>query len=274
MPITLDEIKAIKGPERIFAYHAARQERNTEQKDNRKKNGRYVPKRLRTMTENEIVGEPDFDEDIGPTPLYPSDYNDPEPKDVPMEVPEEEKELDELEIEEAINEAKHTDALPTEDMPDENPESDIDNGDYNEHAAETYQELQHTPPSRKTSTIPDIKQEVMADLMALPQTIQQKSTELYHAKQEYEELMIQIKNIRESTLRQVTDEKLDGKKAFSNADAREAETTTRLKNNSNYVVYYTQLMDVKKLIDDMTLALEYYNNKFKSARALAGIIGE
>lgn len=116
---------------------------------------------------------------------------------------------------------------------------------------------------------------VRDDLLNLPLTILDKTNQLIGTKKKKEEFDFFIKKTESKTTRDVEYE-LDsnGKPKFSNSDKRKLEVELRLSNNPDYQSILTYVDALKKEMDELSLQLEFINNKFKAARALALIIGD
>lgn len=130
-------------------------------------------------------------------------------------------------------------------------------------------------PTAEYETFRNPKDEIINDLQRLPEEILAKTQELYLKRRENDELSLLMKQIESSTMLEV-DSALDdnGKKKFSNAEKRQAESESRLKSHSNYQNYAGNSDALKKQIDELSMKLEFVSNKFKAARAMALIIGD
>jgi hypothetical protein len=119
------------------------------------------------------------------------------------------------------------------------------------------------------------KQELIADLLVLPESINTISNKLYDQRKHNDEVLLQIKNI-ENKLYMDVDSEVDssGKKIYSNDLKRKAELDNRLKNHANHQSYVLQQESLKENIDNMQLALEFLNNRFKAVRAISLLVGD
>jgi hypothetical protein len=119
-----------------------------------------------------------------------------------------------------------------------------------------------------------MKEEIKNDLVRMPEEIRSKGAELLLKRAERDELSLVLKQQEASVIVQVEKEYEETKnKELSNATKRQAEAEARLSKDNDFTAKKEQLKQTEKDIQELSLNLEFINNKFKSARALALLIG-
>ena len=127
---------------------------------------------------------------------------------------------------------------------------------------------------RVPPNLTDVKDQVTNDLLNLPQIILDKGNELLRLRTERDELTLIVKSQENSMLSEIDkeyDEKKD--KDLSTISKRQAKAETRLKASDEYILRKKKLEKLDKDIKIVSINLEFINNKFKSARALALLLG-
>ena len=114
-----------------------------------------------------------------------------------------------------------------------------------------------------------LKSSTLGDLQRLPQVILNSSTKLLMCKKEVEALAVTLESMEETYTKQILDSGL-----YSNQAKRDLELKERLGRNDNYKQYRSEVENLKKQVGEEALRLDFYNNKFKAARAIASLIGD
>ena len=118
-----------------------------------------------------------------------------------------------------------------------------------------------------------MKEEIITQLGKLPELINSKGKELLEKRQIYDELKLSLKTIEVITLSGIESDKDENDKPkFSNESKRKIELDNRLKINAEYQEKTVLVDNLKISINNLDLELEFCNNRFKSARAIAGLL--
>lgn len=113
------------------------------------------------------------------------------------------------------------------------------------------------------------KEQMIKELMDLPQMIRNQTIKVQNAEWELAELKTAIKAYEFAKYNEV---EAEGKEKWSSKEKREAETNSRLGKDENYQVQVKQAEKDKVSLDDMRLDLEYMNNRFKALRSVSLIM--
>ena len=130
------------------------------------------------------------------------------------------------------------------------------------------------PPIVEADKLIALKSKLKDDLLKLPDIIIQLGTVVYQQRKEVENLNEIIRQVEKKTALDVamaTDD--NGKKKYSNSEIRESEAINRLNNDMDYQGVVLGAKELRDKIDNNAVQLEFLNNSFKSARALALLIG-
>ena len=120
-----------------------------------------------------------------------------------------------------------------------------------------------------------LKDEIIGDLIQLPLALNEKTTELYSLRKLRDDKVMVMKAI-ESALKIAIEgaRDLNDKPQFSNALRRDAELERRKTIDQDYAVAEDEFNKLREKIENLSLVVEFMNNKFKSARALALLAGD
>jgi len=120
-----------------------------------------------------------------------------------------------------------------------------------------------------------MKEEIKNDLVRLPEEILKKGADLLRIRAERDEIELIVKNREQAVLAKIEAEYEETKdKNLSNIGKRQAEANKRLLEDEQANIDSERLKKIDKDIKETSLQLEFLNNKFKSARALALLMGE
>ena len=133
-------------------------------------------------------------------------------------------------------------------------------------------------PTAEYETFPTIdfplKSKLIHDLQALPEAINSKTKIIYEDRKHYNELELAMRLAEQRTMAEVTAETTpEGKKKHSNAELRQIECDNRLAGNNDYNATKRTAEKLKEEIDLNSIELEFLNNNFKAARAMALLVG-
>lgn len=119
------------------------------------------------------------------------------------------------------------------------------------------------------------KQELIKDLLVLPETINQVGTMLMDLRKGHDEMLLQMKNVENGAYLGVDSEvDANGKKLYSNELKRKTEVDNRLQISISYQNYLLEESKTKQDIDQKSLVLEFLNNRFKALRAISLLVGD
>lgn len=116
--------------------------------------------------------------------------------------------------------------------------------------------------------ISTLMQECYDKLKSLPEAIEVVLTKKFELDKQRQELLSDLK-FAEITIREIVNAEVDdsGKKAFSNQQQRDDETTKRLASDSDSSGKQKLLRDVEEELKKENLTLELLDYKFKAVRA-------
>lgn len=116
--------------------------------------------------------------------------------------------------------------------------------------------------------------QLITDLNSLPEDIRVMGAGLHQKRKKLAEIELLMAQIGGKISIEVSNEKDEnGKNRYSNAEKREAEVEDRLSKHNDYQGYRITIENLKEEIAQDSLNLEFFNNRFKAARALALLAG-
>ena len=119
------------------------------------------------------------------------------------------------------------------------------------------------------------KEEIKADLVKLPEVILQAQNNLLLKRKEKDELDLNINLLLFKKSIELEKEYEETKnKELSNIQKRDLKAKEALEKDSNYIEYVAKSDKLDNEIKEDSIRLEFYKNKFKSARSLALLIGD
>ena len=110
----------------------------------------------------------------------------------------------------------------------------------------------------------------LSDIELLPDRLRSAREDLLEKDMKRETLARSIEKLTQQTAAHVATEKDEmGKNKFSNKDAREAETSNRLYDNTQYQRNLSELDSAKLDIEKAKIEIQYLSERLETARTLA-----
>jgi hypothetical protein len=117
------------------------------------------------------------------------------------------------------------------------------------------------------------KEDIINELVKLPDAINEQVLELYKTKKMLDEKNLVIKQNELLVIKQVAEAVDDnGKPLYSNQLKRDVQCDIMLKENSNYLQLIEERDQLKNEVDRLNINLEFVNNRFKSIRAITKLL--
>ena len=112
------------------------------------------------------------------------------------------------------------------------------------------------------------KQELKNKMEEMPQKIFDKEVGILKASDEYEEIILKKKLLEQQIHETVSNEEIDGKKAFSNKEKRDIEARKRLSNSKEHNELIEKIKTKKREIETEKLVVSFLKRKFKAAEMI------
>ena len=125
-----------------------------------------------------------------------------------------------------------------------------------------------------TTTMNELKNQIIEKLTELPQTLLKQATELLDLKNSVEELKFKVDNAEIKIMQEVEALiNVEGKPIFSNITKRQVETSRILTGNDEHQHTILKMNEIKTKIDNLTLQHRFCWNKFMAANSISKLIG-
>ncbi len=119
------------------------------------------------------------------------------------------------------------------------------------------------------------KEIVMRRLEILPETIKKQYITVLNLQDEINSIEFDIKSFKNNIMQKVAAEiDGEGKQKYKTIQAREIEMDIRLANDDRYKLLSQNMAKNARRLKEKNIEIEFVNNKLKSARIMARLIGE